>query len=369
MNSSKKIILTVTNDLVTDQRMHRICGSLNGAGYKVDLVGRRLKDSKELNLAYSYHRINSFFNTGFLFYAIYNFRLFIYLIGQRPDAICSIDLDTILAGKWASKLLGCKLIYDAHEYYTESPELDNRKVVKRFWEGIASRCIPSIDLGYTVNNSISQFLKARYKTDFSVIRNLPIYKNVEPNEEGKYLLYQGVLNKGRGLEELIRAMHEVESIDLKIAGNGDLSHELRELTRKEGLEDKVDFLGVLSPDELQLVTKRALIGFNLLDGTNKNYYYSLANKTFDYMMSGVACIAMNFPEYKEINIQHPFSILLDELDSKLIAKTINQLLSDPDKLESMKNASIKARKELNWKKEEEKLLSLYSSLFGNSLEV
>lgn len=366
MSIKKKVILTVTNDLTTDQRMQRICTSLFHAGYEVVLVGRELNTSKTTDFEYSTKRLKCFFNQGFLFYTEYSIRLFFYLLWQESDAICAIDLDTIVPCVWACRLKDSVLVYDAHEYFTESPELDNRSFVKSVWEKIASYAIPKADLAYTVNHSIADFLKERYAKSFAVVRNLPLLENIN-EQEGAFLLYQGVLNKGRGLEELILAMQLIENTNLKIAGRGDIQENLVKLVNQHALESKVEFLGSLKPQKLKELTRSALIGFNLLDGSNKNYYYSLANKFFDYMMAGVPSICMNFPEYKKINDQYNFSILIDELNSTAIAAEVNKLLRDKDELGKIKAACGVARIDLNWKKEEQKLLSLYADLFSNSL--
>ena len=128
----KKIYFTVTNDLTYDQRMHRICGSLAEAGYHVTLVGRRLSTSKALQEKnFTQKRIACFFNRGFLFYAEYNFRLFLFLLFRRMDAVCAIDLDTILPCLFVSKMRHIKRVYDAHEYFTELKEVRTRPYVQR----------------------------------------------------------------------------------------------------------------------------------------------------------------------------------------------------------------------------------------------
>ena len=43
-----RIIISVTSDLVTDQRVQRAAGTLKEAGYQVMLVGRVLPDSIEM---------------------------------------------------------------------------------------------------------------------------------------------------------------------------------------------------------------------------------------------------------------------------------------------------------------------------------
>ena len=112
----EKIIFTVTNDLCFDQRMIRICTSLSKAGYRVLLLGRKKPDSPALsNYSFQQRRLNCFFNRGKLFYIEYNFRLFFFLLFHPFDALCSIDLDTILPGLWASKIKGKVSLFHAHE--------------------------------------------------------------------------------------------------------------------------------------------------------------------------------------------------------------------------------------------------------------
>jgi hypothetical protein len=139
--SMKKIIFTVTTDLTYDQRMKRICTSVSSAGYSVVLVGRKKKSSLPLNnLSYKQHRLNCIFEKGKLFYAEYNIRLFFHLLFNRFDIVCSIDLDTILPGYFASKIKNKPQVYDAHEYFTEMEEVVSRPFIKKCWQWIEKDC-------------------------------------------------------------------------------------------------------------------------------------------------------------------------------------------------------------------------------------
>ena len=78
---SKRIIFLVSNDLTTDNRMHRICNSLATQGFSVELVGRMLENSKPLSKnRFLPTRLKLFFTKKFLFYAELNIRFFIYLL-------------------------------------------------------------------------------------------------------------------------------------------------------------------------------------------------------------------------------------------------------------------------------------------------
>ena len=167
--------------------MQRICGSLANAGYEVTLLGRKLKNSKKLSeFNFNQQRLYCFFTKGKLFYLEYNIRLFFFFLFLRKyDAICAVDLDTLLAATLAAKIRRKKLIYDAHEYFTEVPEVVERPRIKKIWEWVAKTCIHRCDACYTVCQSLSAEFKKHYGKDFEVIRNLPISKSISNDNSTK----------------------------------------------------------------------------------------------------------------------------------------------------------------------------------------
>jgi len=380
----KKIIFTVTNDLSYDQRMQRICTTLAKGNYEVVLVGRYLSSSKELPaFTFSTKRFRCFFNKGVAFYAEYNIRLFLYLLFVRFDAVCSIDLDTILAGFYAAKWRNKIQIYDAHEYFTEVPELVERPKVKAVWEKIANLTIPNISFAYTVGQGLQQIFSKRYGVDFGLIRNVPfavnetlskadldavLHKYKIPHTDKKVILYQGALNDGRGLEEAIRAMVTIDNAILWIAGEGDLSQELRQLTSQLQLNDKVVFLGFVLPNDLKAITQLSDIGLNLLKNKGLNYYYSLANKCFDYIQAEKPALHRNFPEYQAINEAYEIGILLDDLSSASIANALTKLLNDSLFYKQLQANCRKAKTVYVWEKEAVKLIDFYDNIFKTQPE-
>ncbi|MFK7949118.1 MAG: glycosyltransferase family 4 protein [Saprospiraceae bacterium] len=373
--SQKKIIFTVTNDLSYDQRMQRICTSLANANYDILLVGRKLKTSKELPVfAFRTKRIRCFFNKGAKFYAEYNFRLFFFLLFARFDVVCSIDLDTILSGFYTAKWRRKTQIYDAHEYFTEVPELVERPKIKAIWERIADLTIPNIPYAYTVGQGLQKIFTERYGVEFGLIRNVPfaiqqpiqsieiqavISKYNIPKTDKKVILYQGALNDGRGIEEAIRAMQEIDNAVLWLAGEGDLSQDLRQLVKQLELHDKVIFLGFVLPNDLRTITQLADIGLNLLRNKGLNYYYSLANKCFDYIQAEKPALHRSFPEYQAINEQFEIGILLDDLKIESIVFALQQLLNNPPIYKKLQANCRKAKAVYTWENESEKLVGLY----------
>ncbi len=360
----RRIIFTVTNDLNNDRRMHKICSSLHQAGYDVLLIGRKLNSSKPIEVKdFNQKRLNCFFEKGKLFYLEYNLRLFWYLLFAMADIICAIDLDTIGACAIAGKIRGKKLVYDAHEYFTEVPEVMHRPGVQKIWRLVEKTFVPKMDICYTVSDSLAHLFSKKYDKPFHVIRNVPLLNDsgfqVEQDAD-RFILYQGALNIGRGLELLIESMKQLP-LKLYIAGEGDLSHSLRKLVSDFELKDKVIFLGMLSPEQLEALTPKAFLGYNLLENLGKSYYYSLSNKFFDYIHACVPGLSNPFPEYISINNEFHAGIITN-LSVADIVLSVERAIADDTYYENIRDNCRIAKKIFNWQNEEKKLIQIYNDL-------
>ena len=360
MDKKPRIIATVINDVIYDQRMIRICTSLS-TDYEVSLWGRKKSDEEIVPRPFKQKRFSFLINKGATFYLLYNLKMFIHLLFAKFDIIHAVDLDTLPAGYMASKIRGKKLVFDSHEYFTEVPELINRPKKRNLWLRIEQAILPKVKNAMTVGQMIADAYTEKYDIPFKVVRNCPVKKEIAPKvETDKYLLYQGALNKGRGLEATIEAMQHLD-IKLKIAGSGDLDDELKQLVAEYRVEDKVEFLGLLKPEELNPLTSNAFAGINVSENLGLSYYYSLNNKYFDYIHAGLPAITNEFPEYVLLNEQHKCSVFATA-KSEDIVKAVNLLLDDSDLYNELKKNCLLAREQLTWENEEKTLLNVYANI-------
>ncbi|QJX49014.1 glycosyltransferase [Hymenobacter taeanensis] len=366
-----RLVFTVTTDLNYDQRMQRICGSLARAGYEVLLVGREWPGSAPLTAQpYQQHRLRCWRRRGKLFYFEFTLRLLAYLFTQRAAAWCAIDLDTALP-MWArARLSNTPFVYDAHELFTEVPEVVDRPAVQWVWRQVERFIVPRAHLAYTVGPALAQLFKQRYGRPFAVIRNISrLQESAETRAESEgYVLYQGALNAGRGLEILLAAMSQVRG-RLVICGEGDLSGPLRAQAAALGLvqSGQVEFRGYMLPADLREVTRRAAVGVLLLENQGLSYYYSLANKFFDYLHAGVPQVVVDFPEYRALNEAYDVAELVAApLTPEAVAAALNRLLpgGDQARVRQLTANGIRARQELSWQHEETRLIALYAALPG-----
>ena len=335
----KKIIISVTNDLIADNRVHKVATSLCKNNYNILLIGRKLKKSskiKERN--YKCKRIKLIFNKGALFYAEYNFRLFWLLLFTKADILLANDLDTLLANFLCAKIKRKKRVYDSHEYFTEVPELINRKFTKKIWLTIEKFILPKIKFSYTVCKSIADIYNKKYGTNMKIVRNIPTCEGeqfpdtlkVSDNSQQKIIIYQGAVNIGRGIEYVIKAMQFIDNAVFWIIGNGDIYNNLIELTKKLNLEHKVIFFGKLPFNELKKYTVQADLGISLEENLGLNYYYALPNKLFDYIHAEIPILASQLPEIKRIIEKYEIGTFINKHNEKHIAAQINKIFSEID---------------------------------------
>ena len=348
--------------------MQRICGSLQANGYNVKLIGVKRKKSIDLTTQiFEQKRISILFETGFLFYAEYNIKLFFYLLFCNTNAFCAIDLDTIIPNYFASVLRRKKRVYDAHEIFTELNEVVNNKKVKWFWDKVESFAVPKFKNGYTVNQFMKEEFERRYKVKYEVVRNIPKLQisNVQiPNPQSPIpiLIYQGAVNYGRGFEQLIPAMKNANA-ELHIYGIGNFYSQVKTLIKENNLENKVKLFGATLPKDLKQITPTATFGITIFEAKGLNQYYSLANRFFDYIMAGIPQICVNYPEYKILNDEFDIAVMLDNIEIETLTNAINTLLTDEILYNRLKQNCITAREKLNWQNEEKKLLTFWKNIF------
>ncbi len=374
MAKLNRAIVSVTNDLYTDNRVDKICLFLEKQGYTVLLVGRKRKNSIPLPTR-SYHtkRMKLMYDKGALFYAEYNFRLFLYLLFHRATILVANDLDSLLANYAASKFKpNARLVYDSHEYFTEVPELIGRPKVQKIWEGIEGWIFPKLQAVYTVNESIAKLYRDKYKKDVAVVRNIsPSWQPISmlskvdlgiPENQFIIILQGAGINIDRGAEEAVEAMKLIENACLIIVGDGDVIEDLKQTVINYDLSNKVLFFGKRPYSEMMNFTYLSEVGLTLDKPTNMNYQYSLPNKVFDYIHAGIPIISTDLIEISTIIHKHSVGLIIDQLSPENLAEKISFLQQNPSVLKEMKSNCQAASLVENWEHESHILEQIYPSV-------
>ncbi len=360
----KKIVVTVTNDLSTDQRVKRSIGVLKELDFDICLVGRILPDSMPIDRSYETVRFKLWFRKGFLFYANYNIRIFFFLLFRKFDLYFSNDLDTLLPNYLMARLKRKPIIYDSHEYFTGVPEIQDRTLVKKVWAIIERFAFLNLEKIITVNNSISRLYKQKYHKELLVVRNvsdssLPqkILSRTELNlpQDAFIMINQGAgINVGRGMEEALQTLKLLEEkVILLIVGGGDVLATLKKMVKWQHLSHRVIFIPKRPYQQMLQYTLNADCGLSLDKPGNLNYKYSLPNKVFDYIKCGIPLVVSEITEVRSIVEKYKVGEVVKNYRPEAIAKAIKTVMNkgklsyrDPLKVAATENSWEKERKKL-----------------------
>lgn len=367
----KRVIVSVINDLVTDQRVRKVCQTISSMNCDVLLVGRQLESSPVMDeREYEVHRMKLLFEKGPLFYMEYNLRLFFFLLFRKANMLISNDLDTLLPNFLISKFKGTPLVYDSHEYFTEVPELVSRQHIQRIWKTIEQYIFPRLTDVITVNDSIAGLFENDYGVRPEVVRNIPrsisdiikvSRKSLGLPDDKPILILQGSgINVDRGAEELVQAMPSIDNAILLFVGGGDVLVKLKQLVTDLGINERVIFKPRLPYEEMMKYTSVSDLGLTLDKSNNLNYKFSLPNKLFDYIQAGVPVLSSPLPEIEKIITTYNIGDFIVNHNPKHIADKINHILNNQDLMAVWKKNCSFAARELTWENEEIILKKIYS---------
>lgn len=366
----RKVIVSVINDLSTDQRVHKMCSFIVSQGYEVTLVGRQKKDSLPLDTRnYRTKRFRLPVEKGALFYALFNLRLFVYLLPRKYHILVANDLDTLLPNYLLSKWKRCSLVYDSHEYFTEVPELIARPRIKAIWEKLEQSMFPKLKQVITVNSSIAAKYQQKYGVTLKVVRNIspkwndstiPSKKELGIPEDTFLLIMQGAgLNIDRGVEQAIAMMPLLQNVVLLIVGDGDVIPEMKKRVIEQHLSDRVRFYGKRPYRELLHFTYHAHLGLSFDQPTNPNYQFSLPNKIFDYIHTGTPILSSNVVEVATVINTYTIGKVIDDFSPAALAQIIREIQGNPELLKLWKTNCMLAAQQENWEQEVQQLTEFY----------
>ncbi|MBK3493773.1 glycosyltransferase family 4 protein [Viridibacillus sp. YIM B01967] len=296
---------------------------------------------------------------------------------KKYDLYHSNDLNTLPQGYICSKwrLKRKPLIYDSHEVQTSRTGYDSPIYGKmeRFF-------IKRIDSMIVENHTRAKYNEDLYGFYPNVVHNYPFLESVISNEkvnlhemlhlptDEKILLYQGGIQAGRGLEQLIHAVPKFKEGTLVLIGDGRIKPDLVKMVKEMDFQEKVRFIPKVPLSELPRYTRNAYLGFQVLNNTNFNHYSASSNKLFEYMMAEVPVVACDFPEIKRVVEGENTGICIDSHDPKAIADAVNRLLEDRKLRNQLSDNSLKASVIFNWEREKEMFMNVYTKSILSDLE-
>ena len=289
------------------------------------------------------------------------------LLPVNIDMFLAADLYSLPLAALSAHDHGARLIYDSRELYSSIAALQNRKVAQFYWNRSERKYAARAARITTVNESIAEALRKKYRTPIVTVYNFPdirtrkqslsIRERLGLDPGKKILLSQGGLQEGRGAFLLVESLAELRECNLVFLGSGKLKYEILRCAAERGVSDRTFVIDAVASDELLSVTGSADIGMCLIEGVGESYRNSLPNKLFEYIVAGLPVVASDFPEIRKVVRASQTGILVDPSDKSSVLRGIRTMLTDADLYEKYRLHSLRTTAYL-WENEETKLLSV-----------
>lgn len=292
------------------------------------------------------------------------------LARQHADVVHAHDVNVLPTAWLAARLSGARLVYDAHEISTSR---EGYRGIRRMVAFIERQLFPRVDAAITTTDARAKFFARAYHVPRPlVLQNRPrlsgvpinprIREELQLTQPWPIIVYQGGLQQGRGLENLVLAMGEVPNAYLVMIGGGRLRPRLKALAGAGHVGDRVRFIPTVALDQLPSYTAAADIGVQPILNTCLNHATTDSNKLFEYIMAGLAVVATDLVEIRAVLKRYPVGELVPGADVALLAGALRRVVDDPELRQRYRRNALLARQQLNWETQESALVELYAGL-------
>jgi glycosyltransferase involved in cell wall biosynthesis len=297
-------------------------------------------------------------------------------ISLKPDVVHVHDTDTLAVGVRLKRDTRAFLVWEANELFPEML-VANRKAVSSFvlayWRNIERTSVEHVDAVITVGDALAAELKRRFPVSPVVVRSVPdlvpmvdrhlLREHLGLPEEAVILLYQGLINHGRGIEQVIDILEHVPGVHFVFQGTGPTLDSVLRYAAASRSSSRIHYAGCVPTHELHKWASGADIGDLLLENTSLNNYLAAPNKLYQYLIAGIPVLASDFPEIAAVVDEGPAGMVADPLNPEAMVRALAQLAEDTDLRATMgARARELAEARYNWGIEKQKLIALYDEL-------
>jgi hypothetical protein len=302
-------------------------------------------------------------------YFEYCFSVFLFLLKERPKYLTCHQLLLLPLCSACKLFIGSRLIYGPHELETHRTGL----IGPLLWlsKAIEAWCIRFVDSTIVVCDPIARWYEDRYSIPkVHVVPNVPYHpcrgalvpktdlfrKHFGIPDGHLIFLYQGLVCRGRGIEQLMEVFSNVRSDrHLVIMGFGELADSVRDVCRQH---PQIHYKEGVYIGEILSWTSSADVGITFVASKmTLSYQYSLSNKFFEYAIGGLFLIVSNnLVEQSRFIQQYDLGVSIEPSLNRLI-DLVNHLTKS--EIVDVVEMSAEFRKTISWQSFEDVYLEAY----------
>lgn len=155
------------------------------------------------------------------------------------------------------------------------------------------------------------------------------------SSEPPVIVYTGNIGSAQPLEPCIRAMGELSHDDavLRLVGDGDERSRLEALTERLGLEDRVEFVGLVDREAVPAHINDAAVGLAPIKDAAE-LAYAMPTKSYEYLACGVPVVVTGRGEVQRF-VEASGGGRHAEVDPAAIAETLDAMLTSRERREQL----------------------------------
>lgn len=369
-----KVLMVLSNPIQVDPRVHNEAKALMEKGHTVSIIcWDRKKQYEHFDTfdgikVYNVHNTrlmdrlkNDLLREYFWWNQAYYEAVNVYDYKGGYDVIHCHDLDTLKVGVRVKAVLDVKIVYDAHEIFSEMIKGDVPQFAVWYAEHIENKYLKKVDHVITAYKIISQHIRRlNENVPITMVKNYKpqVYdKYEEPKNEHLTLIYIGVMMKERMFPELVRIIGDIGDARLIIAGKKEaLYKETKELAEKY---NNVFFWGTITSDMIIPSTHSADASICLLPASDNG---SLFNKQFEAMTAGRPLITTKGSHCGNVTEAYKCGFTVDNNPNEIKKLILHLMKNRQECIEAGKRALKLSKTLFNWDEEKMKLWEVYTSL-------
>jgi len=375
---NKRVLAITVNEITNDNRVINYTNALARNGFKTSLICPAISKVQKndynfvpifINVATK--RLPSIYIFNYLKLLEFTLKVFFKAKKLDTDIIHANDLKGLIIASLIKRRIHSKvkIIYDAHEYETETNGL--KGIQKKVYQFFEKRYIQDVYRMITVSDTIADEYVRLYGVEKpTVLLNVPQF-SFEKNRkydlfrerfnirnDQRIFLYQGYLMPGRGIEILLESFNQLQNDNdvIIFMGRGSLT----DLIQNYYPTGRIYYHEFVNPKEYLNFTSSADVGIAFIEDISLSDRYCLPNKLFEYMFCGLPIICSNLPEMRKLVEEHSIGIVAKENSIAGFRKAIEEV--DSCGLDFFKQNLPQASSIYSWANQEKRLINLYNQL-------
>ena len=334
---------------------------------KKDTVDDIPIDNISVRASYETKGIYIVFKTiGFWLIALY--KLFIYR--HQVDVFHCQDLNTLVPGLVASRLLNKPVVFDAKDPYPEMISIVHSAAFVKFTNFVERFLCRHVDTIRTVNQLMRQRFEKITSKPIHIVHNYPELKDFNPEkyqgkEADQTLVFGriGQIREGMGIEETVEAIKHILKkvrVQLLFVGRIKDSYRYRFMELIDPIRNNVEYVNEVPYSNIPDYYYRMDV-FMLLYNMKGIASYISPTKLFDSMAMGVPVIASDVGETRDFVEKYKCGLVIKSNEKELILNAMETMIFNPDlRITFGQNGLRAAKTTTNWEKEKIKFVKVFN---------